>query len=250
MFAILPTPFWYMLNVSTDLPLAIIVGAFWLFWVEARQQSPWRMAGVAVIVVIAGLSRPNAMSLLLFLWVDVLIWEVALKEQRQARRRGLLFFALITIIAILFAMFYLPYLQWVLHQSGSASYFGRLPAQYFRGLWPDLPELLNLGLSWLSLVAAKVLYLMGLRLSFGNTATPLVALRVIPGMIMLPGLIWLIFRADLRVRFFTFFFLVPILFGISQDRYVFPIQPVLFYYGIKGWREFAFFFKKIRYRST
>jgi hypothetical protein len=250
LFALLPTPFWLMLNVSTDLLFAAIVGAFWLLWFDGRRQSVRRMASVALVVVIAGLLRPNAMSLLLFLCVDVLIWQVALQDQRQARRRGLAFAALIGVITICFAVFYMPYFHWVLNRSGGAGYFGQLPAEYLQGLWPNLPAALNLGLSWLSLIAAKLLYLTGLRPSFGDTAAPLVILRFLPGLIMLPGLLWLLLRADWRVRLFTVIFLVPIIMGVSQDRYVLPIQPVLFFYGTKAWRDFALLFAKVRFRSA
>jgi hypothetical protein len=237
-----------MLNVSTDLLFAVIVGAFWLVWFEGKMQPSRRMASIVVIVVLAGLLRPNAMSLLLFLCADVLIWDVVLNEQRRARRRGLLFIAVISLIMVLFAIFYMPYFYWVLTRSGGAGYFGWLPAQYVAGLWPDLPVALNLGLSWLALIAAKVLYLTGLRPSFGGTETPLVMLRMLPGFVMLPGLVWLLLRAHWRVRLFTALFLLPILFGISQDRYVLPIQAVLFFYGIKAWRDFALLFRKLRFR--
>ena len=237
LFAVLPTPYWFMLNVSTDLLFAVIVGAFWLLWFDGRPQSLRRMTCVTLIVVIAGLSRPNALSLLLFLSVDLLIWEVVLKEQRQARRRGLLFFVLIAIMMIAFALFYAPYFHWVVTGSVGSGYFGRLPEQYLEGLWPNLPRALNLGLSWLGLLGAKILYLTGLRPSFGDTAAPLVVLRMLPGFIMLPGLVWLFLQASWRVRLFVVCFLAPILLGVSQDRYVLPIQPVLFFYGTKAWEE-------------
>lgn len=238
-FAILPTPYWFMLNISTDLLFAVSVGAFWLLWLDEHEHTVRRMTGITVVVVIAALLRPNALSLLFYLCVDVLVWEVALKEQRKARLRGLLFAALIAVISLVFAVFYAPYLYWVATGSGGSSYFGWLPKQYAVGLWPDLPTALNLGLSWLSLAAAKILYLTGLRPSFGDTEMPLVILRMSPGVIMLPGLIWLLFRASWRLRFFVVLFLAPIVLGISQDRYVLPIQPILFYYGTKAWGKFA-----------
>lgn len=237
-FAVLPTPFWFMLNVSTDLLFAVIVCAFWLLWFNRRVLDLRRMASVAVVVVLALLLRPNALSLLLFLCVDVLIWEVAASGPGEARRRGLLFTALIVIIFVGFAVFYLPYFRWVVAgNSAMVTYFGWLPSQYMEGLWPNLPKALNLGLSWFALLAAKVLYLTGLRPSFGEAALPLVILRMLPGFIMLPGLVWLFFWASWRVRLFVFCFLAPILLGISQDRYVLPIQPILFYYGTKAYRD-------------
>jgi hypothetical protein len=245
-FAVLPTPFWFMLNISTDLLFAGIVGAFWLLWFDVRIPNARRMTGVAVVVAIALLLRPNALSLLLYLIVDVLIWEVALKEPGQMRRKGLLFAALISIMLVAFALFYLPYFRWVATASIGASYFGWLPKQYLDGLWPVLPKVFDLGLSWFALLAAKVLYLTGIRPSFGDTAAPLVILRMLPGFIMLPGLFWILAHAQWRVRLFVVFFLAPVLLGISQDRYVLPIQPVLFFYGARAWGAIIQSSRKVR----
>jgi hypothetical protein len=246
-FAVLPTPYWFMLNVSTDLLFAGVVAAFWLLWFDQRVPDLRRMAGVAVVVVIAALLRPNALSLLLFLCIDALIRGVALKEPSPTRRRGLLFAALVTVVLTIFAVFYLPYFYWVVAgKSASVTYFGWLPNQYLNGLWPELPKMLNLGLSWSALLAAKILYLTGLRPSFGGTIAPLVVLRILPGIIMLPGLLWLLIRAEWRVRLFVVFFLAPILLGISQDRYILPLQPVLFFYGAKAWEEIIKFCLRLR----
>jgi len=48
-------------------------------------------------------------------------------------------------------------------------------------------------------------------------------------------LFWLLVCAQWRLRLFVVFFVTPILLGISQDRYVLPIQPVLFFFGAKAW---------------
>ena len=245
-FAVLPTPFWFMLNISTDLLFAGIVCAFWLLWFDLRIPDARRMTGVAVVVTIALLLRPNALSLLFYLIIDALIWEVALKEPGQMRRKGLLFAAPIAIILIAFAVFYLPYFRWVVTVGIGAGYFGWSPKQYWDGLWPDLPMVFDLGLSWFALLAAKVLYLTGIRPSFGDTAAPLVILRMLPGFIMLPGLFWLLVCAQWRVRLFVVFFLAPVLLGISQDRYVLPIQPVLFFYGARAWGAIIQSSRKVR----
>jgi hypothetical protein len=246
-FAVLPTPYWFMLNVSTDLLFAGVVAVFWLLWFDQSISDLRRMAGVTVVIVIAASLRPNALSLLLFLCIDVLIWEVALKGPGQMRRRGLLFAALVTVMLIIFAMFYLPYFYWVFAgNSANVTYFDSLPSEYFNGLWPDLPRIINIVLSWSALLAAKICYLTGLRPSFGDTATPLIVLRILPSFIMLPGLLWLLIKAEWRVRLFVVVFLAPTLLGISQDRYVLPVQPVLFFYGVKAWGEIVHLCRKFR----
>jgi len=247
-FAVLPTPFWFMLNVSTDLLFAASVGAFWLLWFNGREKTIQQMVVIAVVVVIAALLRPNALSLPIYLCVDLLIWEVALQSSRQARIRAVIFTAIIVTSTIPFAIFYLPYF-YSISEAGAISslgYFGLLPKQYLDGLWPVLPRVFDISLSWLSLLAAKVFYLNGLRPSFGDAMAPLVFLRILPGFITLPGLIWLLFRASWQVRFFVVAFLAPVILGISQDRYILPIQPVLFFYGTKAWKEIAQFSLRIR----
>jgi hypothetical protein len=238
-FAVFPTPFWFMLNVSTDLLFAASVGAFWLLWFNGHEKSMQRMVGITLVVVIAALLRPNALSLPLYLCIDLLIWGVALQASPQVRIRSIFFAVIVVTLTIPFAIFYLPYFYSISEAGATSSvgYFGLLPKQYLDGLWPDLPSVFDLGLSWLGLLAAKVFYLNGLRPSFGDAMTPLVFLRILPGIITLPGLIWLMFRASCQVRFFVVVFLVPVILGISQDRYILPIQPVLFFYGTKAWTE-------------
>ena len=173
-----------------------------------------------------------------------------MKQGRQARRRGMFFAALVASIFILIGTLYAPYFHAVVSGSVAIGYFGYLPRQYLEGLWPDLPVALNLGFSWFGLVAAKLLYLTGLRPSFGDTALPFVILRMLPGAIVLPGLIWSLLRAEWRERLFVVFFLAPIFLGVAQDRYLLPIQPVLFYYGICAWREIVGYYRKFRIRTA
>lgn len=237
-FALLPSPFWFMLNVSTDLLFAVIVGVFWLLWFDERVQNPRHAAGIGAILVLAVLLRPNAMSLLLFLVIDVLIWDIALAKRADNRKSSLLFVGFVLFVAAASVVYYLPYFWDVRIDAAFIGYFGVLPDDYFNGLWPSLPRLADLGLSWLSFVGAKLLYLTGIRPSFGNATPVLVILRMLPGFVVLPGLVWLFVRGSRREQIFVVIYLAPIILSVTQDRYLLPIQPILFLYGTKAWGEF------------
>jgi len=238
-FALLPTPYWFMLNISTDLLFAVVVGAFWLLWVERHLHFPRRMLSTVCILAIAILLRPNAMSLLLYLLIDVLIWEIVNARNSDARKMGVYFMGFVMMITGMFALFYTPYLRVVVVNSIDVSYFGVPASAYINGLWPSLPGIVNTVLSWTVFLGAKMLYAAGLRPSFGDTATPLVFLRMLPGIFVLPGMIWVFVCAGWRERLFVFMFMGPIILGVTQDRYVLPIQPILFFYSARAWEAFA-----------
>jgi hypothetical protein len=245
-FALLPTPFWFMLNVSTDLLFAAFVCAFWLVWFSGPSAKLPRMPCVAIIIVLAVLLRPNAISLLFYLFVDVLIWEFLLVKQAEKRRRGLLFAGFVLLVTSAFLVFYYGYFQMVMRNGGQIIYFGKTPGQYGDGIFPAFPAFADHLLSWLALLGAKILYLAGLRPSYGDVLTPLIMLRLLPGLIILPGLLWLPFQRNRREQLFLVTFLAPLVLSISQERYLLPVQPILFFYGIKAWGDVSKFMLKAK----
>jgi len=100
-----------------------------------------------------------------------------------------------------------------------------------------LPEWLDRALSWLTLAGAKLLYFVGLRPSYGQIAWWIVAIRAGAGLILLPGLIWVVIRGDTKHRLLISLFLLPFMIGPSQDRYNLAIQPLLFYFGYLAYRD-------------
>ena len=122
------------------------------------------------------------------------------------------------------------------------TYFDVPETEYLAGIYDSLPYWLNLLLSWLSLAGAKILYLVGFRPSYAGTETYIVLLRALPGLIFLPGLIYLFIKGDRSHKFLLALFLLPIVAGASQDRYILPIQPILFLFGawayISLWQSF------------
>jgi len=228
LFAVLPGPIWLTLNISTDMPFAVAVAAFALAYFGAgRSLSRWAI--VALALVVAVLVRPNGIFLFLFLLA------AAVAHLFRGGRPNLLVIALGAIPVAGLGYYYYPYLLAYLESSQGLSYFGRDQTEYLAGAFPDWPAVLDLLVSWSALLAAKVLYFAGLRPSYGETAAVLVAVRAAPGLILLPGLIWLFARARLEVRLFVGVYLLPFVFGAAQDRYNLAITPFLFYYGIDAW---------------
>lgn len=237
LFALLPTPFWFMLNVSTDLLFAGLIGAFWLIWFSKPLNANFRMVCILVVVALAVLLRPNALSLLLYLCIDVLIWEFCLEKEPEKKRRGLLFAGFVLLLTTVFAVFYFGYFQVVMQNGNKISYFGVSAAQFADGLFPDCPNIINISVSWMILLGAKILYLAGLRPSYGDVLTPLAVLRFLPGLVILPGLLYLPFLSDRRKQLFLAVFIAPMILSIAQERYLLPIQPILFFYGILAWQS-------------
>lgn len=228
LFALLPNPVWFMLNVSTDLLFAAATAAFYFVYF-AGPPTIRRLAVSAALVVAALAIRPNALALALFLLLDA-VWRAG---DRNAHRFML---AAVAVMLVPAAVFYGPYLYTFLVGSADKPlYFGLSQSDFVAGVFPALPEFLDRALSLAALVFAKLLCLVGLRPSAGDTATSLVLLRAAAGVILLPGLLHGLFRADRSHRLLLAIFIAPILAGATQDRYMLPVQPILFLFGCRFW---------------
>lgn len=228
LFALLPNPIWFMLNVSTDLPFAAATALFYFAYFSGPP-TPRRLAASFALVLLALAIRPNAAALALFLLLD-LAWRSG------GQRSHVVLLAALAALLAPAALFYGPYLlSFVVSSTAKPLYFGLSQDDFLAGVFPWLPELLDRALSLVALVAAKALCLVGLRPSAGDTPGALVLLRAAPGVILLPGLYWSLFRADRAHRLLMWLFIAPILAGATQDRYMLPVQPILFLYGCRVW---------------
>ena len=230
LFALLPNGVWFMLNVSTDLLFAAAAAAFYLVYFSGPP-TVRRLSVAAALVLVALAIRPNAVALALFLLIDA-AWKAG---DRNAQR---LILAGVSVIVLSAAAFYGPYLYtFVVNSTNKPLYFGLGHADFSAGVFPGLPEALDRALSLVLLALAKVLALVGLRPSAGDTAALLVLLRAAPGLILLPGLLWGLLRADRSHRLLLALFIAPILAGATQDRYMLPVQPILFLFGCRWWAD-------------
>ena len=223
-FALLPTPVWLSANISTDLPFALATGAFFLIYAANEDGRQRYILGLAVAVT-ALLFRPNAVVLLLFLAADLIL-------RRDAPPR-LRVWGVVAALGLFLPAFYyyLPSFTDYSDGQGLITYFGISQVEYLGGAFESLPALIDRPLSWLSLAGAKLLYFVGLRPTYGVTPAPLVAVRAVAGIVLLPGMIYAIWYAPRRTKLFLIVFMLPFILGASQDRYNLPILPILFYYG-------------------
>jgi len=226
-FALLPNPVWFMLNISTDLLFAAATAAFYLVYFSGPP-SVRRLAACAFLAALALTIRPNAVALALFLLIDA-TWKAG------DRRLHRLLLAGMAALLVPAAAFYGPYLYtFVVSSTEKPLYFGRSQAEYLAGVFPMLPEFLDRVASLAVLVVAKLLCLVGLRPSAGDTSAALVFVRAAPGLILLPGLVWGLWRADASHRLLIVLFAAPVLAGATQERYMLPLQPVLFLFGCQA----------------
>ena len=225
LLAIAPNPIWFVLVLSPDSLFAGLVCVFFLAYFE--DTSKYRrifICGIALILAL--LTRPNGYSLLLFVMVEF-VWLYFV-----GRRISIFSLIALGLVMAVFSLYLYPYFITETKKTyADIGYFGHATSEYILGLFHQLPTWLDKGVSWLLLIGAKILNLVGLRPSYGDTLLPLVLIRASAGLIILPGLVHLFLFASWRERMFVGIFLLPIVFGPTQDRYNLPIFPILFLHG-------------------
>jgi hypothetical protein len=223
-FIFIPNSIWFTLSISTDLIFAAIFAAFYLSYFQktSRFNSPiiW-----ILLVLAASLTRTISISLLAFIVLDQIFFSQA------SRKRRFWIVAVICVAGSMLMVLYIPSLGGYSNPTNRFSFFGIPAMDYAQGIYPALPSWLDHAASWLSLLGAKILYLVGLRPSFSGIPWYMLLLRSGQGFILLPGLIYLVLRGDRRELLLVGLYVLPVLLGPAQDRYVLPIQPILFYYG-------------------
>lgn len=224
-FAILPLPYWFMLNVSSDLPFAVVVGLF--YWVLHNRSIDGRNRWLLLlgIALVASGTRPNGLSLFLFLAA------LPLLGGRVGRDTVVGVGALLAVIFVGLWVFYGAYFMSYIETGNDISYFGISQRSYLDGIVQGVPAWINLSVSWLALLGAKLVYLCGLRESYAAAALPMVLLRASAGLFLLPGLLYGLTRSTPQERLFLACYLAPIVFGAAQERYVLAILPILFVNG-------------------
>jgi len=223
-FALLPHPLWYMLNVSTDMPFALLVGLFFVCYFHERW-SGRRIGAWLILLTLIVLTRPNGCSFLAFCFFDMLFFQ-------RGREGRLAILAILAGLGAIATLFYYPYLVNEISRTARLEqyvFFGLRTADYREGIFGISPTWLDSAVSTFVLGWAKLLYFVGLRPSYGDASTWLVAGRALPGLILLPGLVHLYWRGDRRLKWLVSWYLLPILLTASQDRYALPLQPILLY---------------------
>jgi hypothetical protein len=181
------------------------------------------------ILVVALLTRPNALAMIPVLYF-VITFDKILKW--RTKLICMLFFGLLGVYMLIY---YLPYF-WI-HEGNSAHthYWGIYPKQFNEGLFSGWPSWLNKSISFVLYAVSKVIYSVGLRPSYADISPWLVIARSWPGVLLLPGLVYGLWRGQWFDRIFVFFFLMPVYVGAAQERYLLAITPLLLLWGIQAY---------------
>jgi hypothetical protein len=238
--ACFPALIYYSFLVSTDLLYACLV-AIWLVCARAvleNKAGAWSTLGAAMFLLL--LARPNALALLPMM--SFLAWRV------KSFKSWILWSMVWVLVGVYMLVYYLPY-YWV-HDinAGATHYWGFLPTDYYKGLWTEVPAWISQPVSWLLFAISKLMYAVGLRPSYASIDAWLVIARALPGLLLLPGLIYLFFAGQWFEKWFVFFFMLPVLIGASQERYLLALTPILLLWGVRAWgRAGSWGFRQLGY---
>ena len=228
-FALLPHPYWFMINCGSDL---LFYGIFTLFFLcyFSKLDNNIRIPLSILAIALAILTRPTGVSLLLFIIIGPLFFQIL---RNKAQRKKILLGLIIVSLPIFW--FFWPYLESVLRGAYRWPFFGIAQPDFIDGIYDDLPIALNMALSWLSLFGAKTLYIFGLRPTYGDVSWIVFLARLAPGIPFLAGFLYLMWRGPKLEKILVLSMLLPLYIGPGQDRYLLPLQPILFFYA---WRLF------------
>ena len=227
--ACFPALVYYSFLVSTDLLYAVLMAMFyataWAVLLCKQRAWIWCM----VVLIVALLSRPNALAMIPVLFI-VLATESTLKWWNKS-----LWMLVWALFGLYMLIYYLPYF-W-LHEGNSAGtpYWGIYPQEFYEGLFSGWPKWLNQAVSFLLLAISKLIYSVGLRPSYADISPWLVIARALPGTLLLPGLIYGLWRGQWFDRVFVFFFLLPVYVGAAQERYLLALTPLLLLWGVQAY---------------
>lgn len=225
--ACFPALVYYSFLVSTDLLYACLI-ALWLVGARGvleNKTGAWNTVGIAMFLLM--LSRPNALALLPMM--SFLAWRV------NSFKSWIMWSLFWGLVGVYMLIYYLPY-YWVHDRNaGATHYWGFLPSDYYRGLWTEVPAWISQPLSWVLFATSKLMHAVGLRPSYASVEAWLVVVRALPGLLFMPGLIYLFFAAEKFERWFVFFFMLPIFIGASQERYLLALTPILLLWGVRAW---------------
>ena len=227
--ACFPALVYYAFLVSTDLLYACLI-AVWLICARAvleGKSMSYSWTSAAMILLL--LARPNSLALLPIMSL------LAFKGKSFRAWFSWSFFW--AAVGVYMLIYYLPY-YWV-HDSNAdvTHYWGLLPSDYYKGLSTGIYAWISQPISWILFAVSKLMHAVGLRPSYSSVDTWLVIARALPGVLFLPGLVYLFFAAHWFERWFVFLFMVPIFVGDSQERYLLALTPILLLWGVRAWRK-------------
>ena len=227
-----PLALYYMLIISTDLVYSFFVCIFYLSTFGRDKVSTASVSTALLSLLLCLLTRPNSITML-----PVFIYYMWINRNQFSKLFISLVVAVFSLIAIVACTYYLPYFLKFNSASALMTYWGIAQVVYEKGVFTNLPHYLNLFLSWSLLGITKLLYLSGIRTSYIGIPYYLLFLRAIGGIMILPGIIFLLVKGHRYDKVLLLTFMVPIFIGVSQERYLLPIAPILILYGMRFWKS-------------
>jgi len=237
-FSLLPHPMWFMINCGSDLLFFAVFTIFFLCYFSNLDDKR-RIYLSYITMILSVLVRPTGVSILLFLIIIPLLNLGQIKGDQK--RKTLVFLA---VIGLPIVWFFWPYLESVVSSAASWPFFGVVQTDYLSGIYDSLPLFLDVPLSWLSLFGAKTLYICGLRPSYSDVSLVVFLARLGPGIPFLAGLLYLMWNGPKLQKILVIAMLLPLYIGPGQDRYLLPIQPILFYHAWRLIRDSLDFWRR------
>ena len=233
-----PNLIYYTFVISTDMLFCLFFGMFY-YLLKLKERNIFNFSILFFLILMCSVTRPNFLILLPLL--GYYLWT--------SRSYFTKFTFIVSIISVFLLgaisiVYYLPYFLAYNNASSVISYWGVTQKTYLNGIFVNLPEFLNLTFSWLILGLSKIIYLTGLRPSYSGMDNTIVLIRSLGGVMILPGIFYLLLRGENFEKLIFIIFVSPVLIGASQERYLMPICPILIFYGSQFWKEFI---KKINY---
>ena len=236
---IYPFGLYFSLIISTDLIFSLMVGSLYvLLCTDQLIKNKYNHLIALFFILLSLLTRPNSLILL-----PIYICYLIINKKKFSPLYFYGFNALSIGLIMFGIIYYYSYFMAFKIGSKNLTYFGFTQSQYINGLFDEIPTYWNYFFSWSALAFSKLLYVVGLRPSYSNVAIYYVFLRGIGGILILPGIFYLIIKRPIIEKIFIILFILPIMLGASQERYLLPIYPILMYCGIQFWKLMFNFFE-------
>ena len=225
-----PALVYYSFLVSTDLLYSVLIAAFYAAAWGVLLSKEGALGLCMFALLIAVMTRPNGVAMIPVLFVVM--------AQAKSMQLGLklIWVSIWGVLGVYMLIYYMPYF-WV-HETNAVSthYWGILPEQFHAGLFPFLPSWISQFFSLIFFGLSKLFYSVGLRPSYADVNTWLVLARALPGVVLLPGLIYGAWRGHWFDKLFVLFFLLPVYLGAAQERYLLAVTPLLILWGISAYK--------------
>jgi hypothetical protein len=231
---IYPLGLYFSLIISTDILFSFLVGFIYaLLCTNNINKIKYNYIIAFFLIMLSLLTRPNSLILL-----PVYICYIIINKDKFNIFNFYAINVVTCVLLLLSMIYYYPYFMAFKTASENITYFGYSQVEYINGLFDEIPIYWNYLFSWSALVVSKLLYVSGLRPSYSEVPIYYVLLRGLGGIFILPGIFYLIIARSKIEKIFIMLFLIPILSGASQERYVLPIYPILIFSGIQFWKSF------------